>query len=95
LDEEKWTYAGVCGSRKWCFCCTFAQFAAEAGKKAHHSCAPAREECNKYDLSECLLPVFDWSIIMIGPGGLLLVVPTYLQSPAFSFMCGGCRKVNN
>jgi hypothetical protein len=49
----------------------------------------------KYDLSECLLPVFDWSIIMIGPGGLLLVVPTYLQSPAFSFMCGGCRKVNN
>jgi hypothetical protein len=42
-----------------------------------------------------LLPVFDWSIIMIGPGGLLLVVPTYLQSPAFSFMCGGCRKVNN
>jgi hypothetical protein len=27
-----------------------------------------------------LLSVFDWSIIMIGPGGLLLVVPTYLQS---------------
>jgi hypothetical protein len=25
--------------------------------------------------------VFDWPIIMIDPGGLLLVVPTYLQSP--------------
>jgi hypothetical protein len=27
-----------------------------------------------------LVPVFDWAIIMIGPGGLLLVVPIYLQS---------------
>jgi hypothetical protein len=27
-----------------------------------------------------VLSVFDWSIIMIRPGGLLLVVPTYLQS---------------
>jgi hypothetical protein len=27
-----------------------------------------------------LLHVFDWPIIMIGLGGLLLVVPTYLQS---------------
>ncbi len=25
------------------------------------------------------LSIFDWSIIMIGPGGLLLVVPTYMQ----------------
>jgi hypothetical protein len=25
------------------------------------------------------LHVFDWPIIMIGPGGLLLIVPTYLQ----------------
>jgi len=31
-------------------------------------------------ISLLLFPVFDWSIIMIGPGGLLLVVPTYLQS---------------
>jgi len=24
---------------------------AEAGKKAQQSCSPAREECNKYDLT--------------------------------------------
>jgi len=28
---------------------------------------------------DCKLSIFDWSIIMIGPGGLLLVVPTYMQ----------------
>jgi hypothetical protein len=27
-----------------------------------------------------LIPGFDWPNIMIGPGGLLLVVPTHLQS---------------
>jgi hypothetical protein len=26
-----------------------------------------------------LIPIFDWPIIMIGPGGLLLVVTTYLH----------------
>jgi hypothetical protein len=35
----------------------------------------AREECNKYDLM--LIRIFDWLIIMIGPGGLLLVVPGF------------------
>jgi hypothetical protein len=38
-----------------------------------------------------LLPVLDWPIIMIGPGGLLLVVPTY-YNPDFSFMCGVAEK---
>jgi len=33
-----------------------------------------------------LLPVFDGSIITIGPGGLLLVFPTHLPSPSFSFL---------
>jgi hypothetical protein len=38
-----------------------------------------------------LLPsVSDWPIIMIGPDGLLLIVPHLL---AFSFRC--CKKVNN
>jgi hypothetical protein len=31
-----------------------------------------------------LVPVFHWSIITIGESGLLLVVPTYLQS-SFQF----------
>jgi hypothetical protein len=30
------------------------------------------------------LPIFDWSIIMIGPSGLLLVVPAYLSSCMFA-----------
>jgi hypothetical protein len=38
-----------------------------------------------------LLPVFDLPIMMIGPGGLLLVVPTYLQS-SFQFYWLGCQK---
>jgi hypothetical protein len=33
------------------------------------------------------LSVSDWSIIMIAPSGLLLVVPTYMQ-----FYCWGCKK---
>jgi hypothetical protein len=51
--------------------------------------------------------VFDWPIIMIRPGGLLLVVPTPpspatpkpIWSPNFSFMGGGggvaAKKVKN
>jgi hypothetical protein len=35
----------------------------------------SKQECNKLDL----LSISDWSIIMIGPGGLLLVVTTHIQ----------------
>jgi hypothetical protein len=38
-----------------------------------------------------LRPVFDRPIIMVGPGGLLLVVPTYLQS-LFQCMGGVAKK---
>jgi hypothetical protein len=41
-----------------------------------------------------LLPIFDWPNIMIGPAGLLLVVPTYLQSQ-FQLYRWGWKKVNN
>ncbi len=42
---------------------------------------PAREEFNKHNL------IFDWPIIMIHPGGLLLVVvPPPVCSPHLSFM---------
>jgi hypothetical protein len=38
---------------------------------AQHSCAaPAREECNKYDLTAAPC-FFHWPNIMIGPDGLL------------------------
>jgi hypothetical protein len=37
--------------------------------------------------------IFDWSIIMIGPGGLLLVVPTYMQFQ-LQFYWWGCQNKN-
>jgi len=44
---------------------------------AQQSYTPAREECNKYDLTV----VTDWSIMMIGPAGLLLVVSHLFANP--------------
>ncbi len=37
------------------------------------------------------LSISDWSIMLIGPGGLLLVVPTYMQFQLDSFI-GGVAK---
>jgi hypothetical protein len=60
------------------FSCIFALFA-EAGKK-HHKAVHLLEK-SVINTIGLLLPVFDWPIIMflIGPGGLLLVVPTHFQ----------------
>jgi hypothetical protein len=41
-----------------------------------------------------LLSVFDWSIIMIGPGGLLLVV-SHLFAVPVSVLLVGRKKINN
>jgi hypothetical protein len=55
--------------------------------------ALAREECNKYDLTAAAPCFFIGEIIMIGPGGLLLVVPTYLQAVPVCFrLIGGIAK---
>jgi hypothetical protein len=40
---------------------------------------------------KAVLPVFDSWIVMIGPGGLLLVIPTHLQF-SFQFYGWGCKK---
>jgi hypothetical protein len=48
-----------------------------------------KKECNKLDLR---LSISDWSIIMIGPGGLLLVVPMYMQFRGYSFIGGVPKK---
>jgi hypothetical protein len=47
------------------------------------------KECNKLDLIAAQYS--DWSIIMIGPGGLLLVVPKYMQFQ-LQFYWWGCQK---
>jgi hypothetical protein len=49
-----------------------------------------RKLCNKYDLT-AMLSISDWPIIMVGPGGLLFVVPQPICCPSFSFM-GGVAK---
>ncbi len=74
-----WRKVNICryGSRKWFFSCIFAQFA-EASKKRSKAVHPL--EKSVINMTWLLILVFDWPIIMIGPVGLLLVVPTYLQS---------------
>jgi hypothetical protein len=39
-----------------------------------------------------MLPIFDWPIIMIGTGGLLLVVRSYMHVPEKSIMGGVPKK---
>ncbi len=53
-----------------------------------HLCT-SKTECNKLDLTAA--QYFWLSIIMIGPDGLLLVVPTYLQFH-LQFYWWGCQK---
>jgi hypothetical protein len=49
-----------------------------------------RKECDKYDLTAA--GVSDWLIIMIGPGGLLLVVPD-LCAASFSVSWVGLQNL--
>jgi hypothetical protein len=76
------------GSRKW-FSLSVTAHVAVAGKKR---CAPA--EKSVINMISLVLSVFDWPIIMIGPGGLLLVVPPPIPicCPSFSFI-GGFAKM--
>ncbi len=60
----------------------FAQFA-EAGKK--HNKAVHLLEKSVINMIQLLLPVFDWPIIMFGPGGLLWVVPHLYAVCMFQF----------
>jgi len=84
-----WRKVKTCqyGSRKWFWPSTFAQ-TAKPGK----ICITAVNLLeNVINMIWLLLPVSDWPILMIAPGGLLLVVPHLLQSQ-ISFMCGVAKK---
>ncbi len=59
--------------------------------KAQQSSAPPKKKKSVINWTWLRLSIFDWSIIMIGPGGLLLVVPTYLQFQ-LQFYWWGCQK---
>jgi hypothetical protein len=76
-------------SGNWFFCTKFVHRAV-AGEGATHLCT-SKKECNKLDMTAA--QYFDWSITMIGPGGLLLVVPTYMQFQ-LQFYWWGCQKQN-
>jgi hypothetical protein len=60
--------------------------------KAQYSCAPPKKSVINWTWLR--LSIFDWSIITIGPGGLLLVVPMYMQF-SLQFYWWGCRKIKH
>jgi hypothetical protein len=74
-------------SGNWLFCNKFV-YLAVAVKRAH-SCAPPKKSVINWTWLR--LSISDWSIIMIGPGGLLLVVPMNMQFQ-LQFYCWGCPK---
>jgi hypothetical protein len=86
----RWRKVNICrfGSWKWFFSWMFSQFV-EAGKK--HRKAVHLLEKSVINMIWLLVFGFDWPIRMIGPSGLLLVVPTYLQL-LFQFYGWGCKK---
>jgi len=58
---------------------------------AQHNCI----SCHVINRIQLLLHVSDWPIIMIGPGGLLLVVPHLFAVPVSVLWVGlqlGCEK---
>jgi len=73
-SKSGWRKVNICqfGPGKWFFSCIVAQF--DEPGKGKQSSAPLQKS-SKYDLTS----VLDRPIIMIGPGGLLLVVPSSLQ----------------
>jgi hypothetical protein len=75
---------------KLVFCTKFVQLAM-VGKGATQLCTSKKSVTNWTWLR---LSISDWLIIMIGPGGLLLVVPTYMQFQ-LQFYWWGCHKKNS
>ncbi len=71
------------------FSCIFSEFAWGWLKAQQQTCALL--EKSVLNMIWPMLPIFDWPIIMIGPGGLLLVVRSYMHVPEKSIM-GGVPK---
>jgi hypothetical protein len=62
-------------SGNWFFSTKFVQVAVAA--KVQHTVVHLQKRVINWTWLQ--LSICDWSIIMIGPGGMLLVVPTYMQ----------------
>jgi hypothetical protein len=54
-----------------------------------------REKCNKKWSDYCLLPVSNWSIIMIGPCGFSVSILPPICNPRFSVMDGIAKNAKN
>jgi hypothetical protein len=71
----------------------FSQFPQQARKRVQQSCAPAREECNKYDLISApyfsLANHYDWSRWF----AISSLPPIF--SPSFTLMGGVAKEGNN
>jgi hypothetical protein len=61
--------------------------------KAQHSCVPPKKSVINWTWLR--LSISDWLIIMIGPGGLLLVLPTYIQFQLQFYWWGYQKKQRN
>jgi hypothetical protein len=90
----RWRKVNICrfSSGNWFFSGIFGQIA-EAGNK--HSTTVHLLQKSVLNMIWLLVPVLDWPIIMIAPGGLLLVVPTYMQFRFQFYGWGYEKKVNN
>jgi hypothetical protein len=75
-------------SRIWFFCTKFVQLARGWYKAQHSRASPKKSVINWTWLQ---LSISDWSIVMIRPGGLQLVVLTYMQFQS-QFYWWGCSK---
>jgi hypothetical protein len=91
MDEEMWTYAGLAHENGFSPACLlgFLRLAGTKSCKAVHLL-----EKSVINMMWLVVTVLDCPVIMIGPGGLLLVVPTCLQSP-FQYNGWGCKKVGD
>jgi hypothetical protein len=87
-----WRKVNMCGfgSGNWFFSCKFAR-SAEASKKRSKSCTPAREDCNKYDLTSspcCWLANHNECRWFAISSSHLFAVPVWVYG-------WDCKKVNN
>ncbi len=84
MDEEKSKHASLAQQNG--FGPTFLHTLLRLIKGTQKSLTPTPEECNKYDLTT--VPVFYFSIILIGPGALLLVVSHLFAVPLLVLSLG-------
>jgi hypothetical protein len=76
LDEEKSKHAGL--DQETGFGSAKLLTSGVACERCNNVTHLQEKKCNKYDLIMSVFSVSDWSLIMIGLGGLLLLVVTHV-----------------